>query len=190
MGEYQGFQIRYFIRIFQNGIYDFSGLEDEKRREEVKWQTIDELGYPRMTGRRTTRSSKNGSHIQTWWAKEPVGYCIDQVNSIQVETWFSYIQTDLAKNALQLEWGNFPFANWNGICWRLPLQLVQLIKMHFLPHLESLIWERKFEKKLIKKSHIQPPNGGYLIFKLPFPNGSYRNGVCRGLWAISWLYYL
>ena len=94
-------------------------------------------------------------------------------------------QTDRAQNALQREWGNFPFANWNGICWGLPLQLVQLIKIHFLPHLESFMWERKFEKKFFKKSHIQTPNGVLLIFKLPFPNGSYRNGVCRALWAIS-----
>ena len=90
-----------------------------------------------------------------------------------------------AHNALQWEWGNFPFANWNGICWGLPLQLVQLIKIHFLPHLESFMWERKFEKKFFKKSHIQTPNGVLLIFKLPFPNGSYRNGVCRALWALS-----
>ena len=41
--------------------------------------------------------------------------------------------------------------------------------------------ERKFEKKFFKKSHIQTPNGVLLIFKLPFPNGSYRNGVCRAL---------
>ena len=92
---------------------------------------------------------------------------------------------DYAQNALQREWGNFPFANWNGICWGLPLQLVQLIKIHFLPHLESFMWERKFEKKFFKKSHIQNPNGVLLIFKLPFPNGSYHNGVCRALWAKS-----
>ena len=30
---------------------------------------------------------------------------------------------------------------------------------------------------------MQFPNGVHLIFKLPFPNGSYRNGVCRALWA-------
>ena len=51
---------------------------------------------------------------------------------------FRSFQRVIAQNALQREWGNFPFANWNGICWRLPLQLVQLIKMPFLPHLESL----------------------------------------------------
>ena len=97
--------------------------------------------------------------------------------------------SDEAQNALQREWGNFPFANWNGICWGLPLQLVQLIKIHFLPHLESFIWERKFEKKFFKISPIRPPNGGLLIFKLPFPNGGYRNGVCRALWAVccTWL---
>ena len=92
---------------------------------------------------------------------------------------------DYAQNALQQEWGNFPFANWNGICWGLLLQLVQLIKIHFLPHLESFIWERKFEKKFFKKSHTQTPNGVLLIFKLPYPNGSYRNGVCRALWALD-----
>ena len=91
-----------------------------------------------------------------------------------------------AQNALQQEWGNFPFANWNGICWGLLLQLVQLIEIHFLPHLESFMWEQKFEKKFFKKSHIQTPNGVLLIFKLPFPNGSYRNGVCRALWAKPW----
>ena len=92
---------------------------------------------------------------------------------------------NIAQDALQREWGNFPFANWNGICWGLLLQLVQLIEIHFLPHLESFMWERKFEKKFFKKSHIQTPNGVLLIFKLPFPNGSYRNGVCRALWAMT-----
>jgi len=93
--------------------------------------------------------------------------------------------SDYAQNALQREWGNFPFANWNGICWGLPLQLVQLIKIHFLPHLESFMWERKFEKNFFKKNPIQPPNGALLIFKLPFPNGSYCNEVCRALWAMK-----
>ena len=91
----------------------------------------------------------------------------------------------IAQSPLQREWGNFLFANWNGIFWGLPLQLVQLITIHFLSHLKSFMWERKFEKKFFKKSHIQTPNGVLLIFKLPFPNGSYRNGVCRALWAIS-----
>ena len=94
-------------------------------------------------------------------------------------------KSKLAQNALQREWGNFPFANWNGIFWGLLLQLLQLIEIHFLPHLESFMWEWKFEKKFFKKSLMQPPNGAQPICKLPFPNGSYRNGVCRGLWAIS-----
>ena len=55
-------------------------------------------------------------------------------------------------------------------------------------HLESFMWERIFEKKFFKKSHIQTPNGVLLIFKLPFPNGSYCNGVCRALWALYILY--
>ena len=58
-----------------------------------------------------------------------------------------------------------------------------MIKMYFLPHFKSFMWERKFEKKFFKKSPVQPPNGVLLIFKLSFPNGSYRNGVCIGLWA-------
>ena len=100
------------------------------------------------------------------------------------ESSYHIVQGDTAQNPLQRKWGNFPFANWNGNCWGLPLQLVQLIKIHFLPHLESFMWERKFEKKFFKKSLIQPPNGVFFIFKLPFPNGSYRNGVCRALWAL------
>ena len=57
---------------------------------------------------------------------------------------------DISQNALLRKWDNFPFANWNGICLGLPLQLVQLMKIHFLPHLESFMWERKFEKKFFK----------------------------------------
>ena len=77
------------------------------------------------------------------------------------------IGIDRAQNALQREWGNFPFENWIGIYWGLQLQLAQLIKIYFLPHLESFIWERKFEKKRnFKKYPIQPPNGVLPICKL------------------------
>ena len=31
---------------------------------------------------------------------------------------------DLAQNPLQWEWGNFPFVNWDGICWGHLLQHV------------------------------------------------------------------
>ena len=104
----------------------------------------------------------------------------------QVLAWSPFLQMAVnAQNALQRKWGNFPFVNWNRICWGLPLQLVQLIKIHSLPHLESFMWKRKYEKKFFKKSFIQPPHGVFLIFKLPFSNGSYHNGVCRALWAIS-----
>ena len=41
-------------------------------------------------------------------------------------------------------------------------------------YVKTEIWEQK---------SIQPPYGVLPICKLPFPNGSYRNGVCRGLWA-------
>ena len=40
-------------------------------------------------------------------------------------------------------------------------------------------------KELFKKGPVQPPNGVLLIFKLPFQNESYCNGVCRALWAMS-----
>ena len=63
-------------------------------------------------------------------------------------------QIAIAQNPLQWEWGNFPFVNWNGICWGLLLQLVQWIKIHFMPQLESYMWELKFEKNCFKKSPI------------------------------------
>ena len=80
--------------------------------------------------------------------------------------------------------GQFPICKLKWDFQGLPLQLVQMIKMYFLPHLESIMWERKFEKKFFKKSLIHPPNGVLPICKLPFQNGSYRNGVCRALWAL------
>ena len=76
-----------------------------------------------------------------------------------------------AQNALQREWGNFPFANWNGIFWGLPLQLIQLIKIHFLPHFESFMWERNFEKIFFKKSHIQTLMGYSLFSNSHFQMG-------------------
>ena len=57
------------------------------------------------------------------------------------------------------------------------------MKILFLPYLESFMCKRKFEKRNLKKYPIQPPNGVLPIGKLPFPNGSYRNGVCKALWA-------
>ena len=64
----------------------------------------------------------------------------------------------------------------------------QFKKIHFLPHLESFMCKRKFENKFFKKDPIQPPNGELPICRLPFPNGSYRNGVYRALWAESGKY--
>ena len=92
-----------------------------------------------------------------------------------------------AQNALQWEWNFASFANGsfhNGICWGLPVQLAQFIKIHFLLHLESFKCKRKFENKFFKKSPIQPPNGVFPVYKLLFPNGSYCNGVYRALWAL------
>ena len=37
--------------------------------------------------------------------------------------------------------------------------------------------------KIFQKNRIQPPYGVLPICKLLFPNGSYRNGVCRAFWA-------
>ena len=116
---------------------------------------------------------------KTWWDIPLIhsNICNYQKQTLYFKTWFNfhYPISDIAHNALQRQWGNFPFANWNGICWGHPLQLVQLMKIHFLPHLESFMWERKFEKKFFKKSYIQTPNVMLLTFKLPFFNGSYRN---------------
>ena len=97
-------------------------------------------------------------------------------------------QTYIAQNPLQWEWGFASFANGschNGICWGHLLELAQFIEIHFLPHLESFMWEQKFVKKISKKNPIQPSNEILPICKLPFQNGSYRNGVCRALWAES-----
>ena len=57
--------------------------------------------------------------------------------------------------------------------------------MHFLSHLESLCENRNLKTNFSKKNHIQSPDGVLPIRKLPFLNGSYRNGVCRALWAYS-----
>ena len=43
------------------------------------------------------------------------------------------------------------------------------------------------ERMFFKKNLIQPPNGVLPIYKPKFPNGSYRNGVCIALWALSHL---
>ena len=47
-------------------------------------------------------------------------------------------------------------------------------------YVKTEIWKETFQK-----SPLQTSNGVLLIFKLPFPNGSYRNRVCRALWAMS-----
>ena len=67
----------------------------------------------------------------------------------QCRSWL--VVQHMAQNALQREWGNFPFANWNGICWGLLLQLVQLKKVHFCPigifHVRTEIWKESFHEK-------------------------------------------
>ena len=49
--------------------------------------------------------------------------------------------------------------------------------------------KKKFESKFFKKNPMQLPDRVLPICKLPFPNGSYHNGVCRELWAYSVYYY-
>ena len=60
----------------------------------------------------------------------------------------------------------------NGICWGLLLWLAKFIKIHFLPHLESFMWERKFEKKISKKILYNPLMGCSL-----FANSRFQMGV-------------
>ena len=82
---------------------------------------------------------------------------------------------NIAQNPLQWEWGFASFANGscrNGICWGLPLRLAQFIKIHFLPHLESFMWERKFEKKISKKIPYNP-----LMGCSSFANSRFQMGV-------------
>ena len=47
------------------------------------------------------------------------------------------------------------------------------------------MWKQKFENNYFKRNLIQPSNGELSICKLLIPNGSYRNGVCRALWALT-----
>ena len=44
----------------------------------------------------------------------------------------------------------------NGIYWRIQLWPAQLIKMNFLPYLESFMWKWEFENKIFKKSCTTP----------------------------------
>ena len=44
-------------------------------------------------------------------------------------------------------------------------------------------------KEIFQKKSYTPPIGVLSICKLPFPNGSYRNGVCTALWAMSHTFF-
>ena len=59
------------------------------------------------------------------------------------------------------------------------------MKIYFLPHLESFMRKQKVENNI----SYTTPNRVLSICKLPFQNGSYRNGVCRELWALSLSYF-
>ena len=70
------------------------------------------------------------------------------------------------------EWGNFPFANWNGIFWGLPLQLVQLMKIHFCPIWKLLCENGNLKRNFSKKVPYNPPMGCF-----PFTNYHFQTGV-------------
>ena len=107
--------------------------------------------------------------------------------SLSHKSWLLISSWDNAKNALQRERGNFPFADWNGICWRLPLQHEQLIKIHFLPHLESFMWNPKFERNFSIKVLYNPPMEYFPFANYHFQMGytvmgfAEHFGQCRGL---------
>ena len=108
------------------------------------------------------------------WANE-FYFCVSSysftITKIGKVAWEAII-FHFVQNALQWEWGNFPCANWNGIFWGFPLLHLWFIKIHFLPHLESFIWELKFEKRNFKKYPIQPTLGFF-----PFANFRFQMGV-------------
>ena len=77
------------------------------------------------------------------------------------------------------QWGTFArmLCNWNGvfasfangscrkgICWILSLCHAEFIKIHFLPHLESFMWERIFEKNFFLKKVIYKSLMGCFLF--------------------------
>ena len=93
-----------------------------------------------------------------WFVERQINFILDFLNNPNCELVHFYGY--LAQNPLQREWSNFPFANWNGISQGLPLQLLQLIKVHFLPHLVSFMWEQKFEKKEFQKKSYTTPKWG------------------------------
>ena len=117
-----------------------------------------------------------------------IGKCqtIDSVRSILCL--INTILELIAQNALQREWGNFPFANWNGICWGLQLRLVQLIKIHFLPHLESFMCKHNFWKQIF--INCTSCNGSPQQIPFQFANGKFPHSRCRAFWArtVSFLF--
>ena len=127
-----------------------------RKLKNVKWNSEMTLA-PKLANCSTLHDS---SHFQSRIGSK--GFHWPQLTLVILKWMYSTLH-DLAQNALQREWGNFPFANSNGICWGLLLKLVQLIKIHFLPHLESFMWEWKFKKNFFKKI-IYKPLMGCLLF--------------------------
>ena len=114
-------------------------------------------------------------------------FCAFHNFTYQLNTVFLFRIQYNAQNALQWDWGFTSFANGNcrnGICWGLLLQFAKFMKIHFLPHFEYFMCKQKFQSQFLKKDQTQPSNGVLPTWKLQFPNGSYRNGICWALWAI------
>ena len=58
-------------------------------------------------------------------------------------------------HALQREWGNFPFTNWNGICWGLPFTACTIDRNKFYApfgifYVRTEIWKEIFPKVIYK----------------------------------------
>ena len=73
------------------------------------------------------------------------------------------------KNTFSASFGN---GSWrNLICWGHLLRLALLMKIHFVPHLESFMFERKFERKFFKKVLYNPPMGCFSFTNYHFQMG-------------------
>ena len=78
----------------------------------------------------------------------------------------------LAKNALQQEWGNFPFANWNGIFEDFRYSLYNWQKYIFCPIWNLLCENGNLKRNFSKKVLYNPPMGCF-----PFANYHFQMGV-------------
>ena len=75
--------------------------------------------------------------------------------------------------------GQFPICKlkWDWLRTSVTACTIDKNKYIFCPIWNLLCENGNLKRNFSKKKHIQTPNGVLLIFKLPFPNGSYRNRV-------------